>query len=145
MREGDECKMKSAMLIGEPALGAFHQSDKINVGILHLDPDAEYPEHCHYAEEIYQAEISMGHNDRGAIGNLTIFQPIAKIRRNNMIHFICQLMRVFLRPKFQSEMKYFFSARETVKCNSFHLICCSQRFWSIRHNFSSIIKTHGCV
>ena len=93
--------MKSAMLIGEPALGALYPSDKghihsthmtalstcinlnyyiclenpythtsnvdvinvcplkINVGILHLDPDAEYPEHVHYAEEIYQVDFAM--------------------------------------------------------------------------------------
>ena len=34
---------------------------KINVGILHLDPDAEYPEHVHYAEEIYQVDFAMDH------------------------------------------------------------------------------------
>ena len=49
-----DCKKKSAMLIGDPALGAFQQSTEINVGILYIDHGAESPEHCHYAEEIYQ-------------------------------------------------------------------------------------------
>ena len=43
---------------------------KINVGILHLDPDAEYPEHVHYAEEVYQVDFDMDHYVRLSINKL---------------------------------------------------------------------------
>ena len=52
--KNDNGYMKSAMLIGDPGLGAFQESHRINVGVLLLDPDSEYPNHCHYQEEVYQ-------------------------------------------------------------------------------------------
>ena len=50
----DNGYMKSAMLIGDPGLGAFHEGNGINVGILQLDSDSEYPNHCYYDQEVYQ-------------------------------------------------------------------------------------------
>ena len=75
MGEGDDCKMKSAMLIGDPALGAFQRSGRINVGVLYIDPGAEYPEHCHYAEEIYQVVSGRGFWFHGSKGETEVLKP----------------------------------------------------------------------
>ena len=53
MGEGDECKLKSAMLVGDPAFGAFQESSRFYVGLMHMAPDAHYPAHCHDAREFY--------------------------------------------------------------------------------------------
>ena len=52
--KNDNGFMKSATLIGDPGLGAFQESHRINLGVLLLDPDSEFPNHCHYQEEVYQ-------------------------------------------------------------------------------------------
>merc|ERR1719270_866666 len=54
MGEGDECKLKSAMLVGDPTFGAFQQSTKFYLGLMHMAPNAHYPAHCHDAREFYQ-------------------------------------------------------------------------------------------
>ena len=130
MKEGDECMMKSAMLIGEPALGALYPSDKghtpmtslsnchkyymhklvvssvfgiawatnvdvmwvclpkINVGILHLDPDAEYPEHVHYAEEIYQVDLAVGKKKQLSNCNPGQFMIIGRQREGLLVPWV---------------------------------------------------------
>ena len=54
MGVGDECKLKSAMLVGDPTFGAFQRSSRFYVGLMHMAPDALYPAHCHDAREFYQ-------------------------------------------------------------------------------------------
>ena len=54
MGGGDDCKLKSAMLIGDPTLGAVQKSSRFYAGLMHLAPNAQYPAHCHDAEEFYQ-------------------------------------------------------------------------------------------
>ena len=51
---GDDCKLKSAMLIGDPTFGAVQKSSEFYAGLMHLAPNAQYPAHCHDAEEFYQ-------------------------------------------------------------------------------------------
>ena len=69
----DNGYMKSAMLIGDPGLGAFQESHKISVGVLLLDPDSEYPNHCHFEEEVYQARLPDGDS---YILRLYVFGPL---------------------------------------------------------------------
>ena len=71
MGEGDECKLKSAMLIGDPKFGAFQHSSQFYVGLMHVAPDAHYPAHCHDAREFYQLISGSAQWWRGGAGQKT--------------------------------------------------------------------------
>ena len=45
--------LKTALLIGDPVLGAVQENSQFHVGLMHIAANAHYPAHCHDAVEIY--------------------------------------------------------------------------------------------
>jgi len=67
-------RLKSAMIVGTPALGAQFLSDKLYAGLVWVAPGTRYPPHGHHATEIYH--VIKGRAEWGpSPGHLAIMDP----------------------------------------------------------------------